>query len=75
MGAVGKISIVFLLFLFAIYIGGHLAIGKYKDKLEKMNTSKPGNLEVENNLKFAKLAFKWFPAAYLVLAIFIMYVS
>ena len=65
----------FLLFLFAVYIGGHYAIGRYKNNLEKMNVSKPGNIEVEKNLKFANLAFRWFPAAYLVLAIFIMYVS
>ena len=58
-----KLNIWYLVVLFVVYLGIHIMIGIWKDNLDKIEN--PTQDEIENK-KFATIAFKWFPAVYLV---------
>lgn len=75
MGAVGKLSIWYLLFWFVLYLVGHYLIGKQKEILVKKDRQKPGNPDTEKQLKQMTFIFKWFPAMYLILVLIILYAS
>lgn len=67
---VTKLPIMTLVWYFIMYIVIHVAIGMYVKKVE-------GDYMMEdrdNHLKWSKIAFKWFPFAYVLFVIISLYV-
>ena len=62
MAVITKINIVIPILLFLGYILTHFIIGKLKDIETK-----------EDNKKMLLVIFKWYPAAYLIFVLFVLY--
>ena len=67
-----KMSLIPIIFLFVVYLGIHIFLGKKVEQLKKELKLNPGNIETEKLLKNYTLSFKWFPFVYVILTIMIL---
>lgn len=70
---VGNISIISLIIYFCLYLGIHIGIGYLKIQAEKEVKEKPFNEEIEQRVKWTRIAFMWWPPIAVVFIIIILY--
>lgn len=74
MSDVGRVSIFYYVLYFIVYLIIHFGIGMMLKSAKKELEQKTWDNDLKNTVKHITIAFNWFPAIYVIIIIFILWV-
>jgi len=69
---VSKVSILKVVFYFALYLGSHYGIGVMRKREQEKLDQNPNDEKLQNNVKTYNFLFNWYAAAYLIFVLIML---